>query len=690
MAGRNWSGVASYNDVTEGGNSNVDIVEYSATYDDTYLWGRVKVNGEILGGSPPDTSTIFMFIDSDRDSATGYSIGGMGSDYMIQISGFERRIDESTVLSFSETRSTDDWNGWSRVEGAETIIEDDTLQTRVPMSVFDSKAAPLVYFGIIDSQGAQDYSEAPIDTGSEGVLIIDQRSDAPDLLDRGQVDVLSLEITSRGKSIVIESMDLALDRGEILPISTPIQIEKDETRIVNVRMDTTDLVDGELIDIDMAHGNIETDNGSVFIKGSGMRAYLGSAPPGIIIDGAFGDWLDEPEPKSFEDAGEADNPNVDIMEYQTTRTGEDVFFYMSVDGSMMGGVKIPQLSEEELPPKTWPKGEDDGNQFDIGKIDTEIVPLPELYGYDVAFVFIDTDDDRNTGYRPIQSFVFPIGADYMIEIKGRNGMIKSSNYYRFGGAHNQWIWNHLGGVPSASDETRLETSISLSMLNIEKPIFDVFIQMTDWNDEEDFSDTVIGEGPVNYHSSTGTRKNNGFPDGDIDTIDGGSCAGAFGCHDLDTTQIPISLSWSPAGPYDPGQTGIQITVTVDMDAAASNSDTGLAMRIGPSGGQPHYGIENDGWVIESDPHSNQNNFIQESNLQGQGPQSFMWTVTAPTTAGTYYVEASVQYDNGGSGQEYNLTAESTVSVIPEFQEVLPPILCVLAVMVVGRRVRRKD
>jgi hypothetical protein len=686
---RNWSGVASYSDDSEGIHSNSDIVEYSATVDEDYLWAFAKVEGKMFGNTQPDTNTVFVFMDSDRNSETGYAIGGMGSDYMVRTSGYDGTIRDSTVLRFSETRAVDDWNGWLEVEGAQTIIKGDSLQTRVPLLVFDSGQVPLVYFGSIDTQGSQDYSAAPIDPSSEGLLIVNQRNDSPDILERGQVDVLKLEMTARGKPIVVESIDFTSNQGEILPISIPVRIDKDETKTLTVRMDTSDIVDGEFVEAELDPGKIVTDNGSVFVQGLGMKAYAGSAPSVITIDGAFGDWADDSDPPISDEVGEAINPNIDIQEYHTKRAVNDVFFYMNVDGSMMGGVKIPQFSEEEVPPKRWPATRNDNqNQLDIGSVDSEIIPLPELFGYDAAFVFIDTDDDRNTGYRPTQPFVFPIGADYLIEIKGRNGIIKSSNYYKFDGAHNQWIWDLVGTVPSASDDTRLETGISLEMLNLERPIFDVFIQITDWNDDEDFSDTVIGEGPVNYHSSTGTRKNNGFPDGDIDTIDGGSCAGDFGCHDLDSTQIPISLSWNPAGPYDPGQTGIEITVTVDMDGASSGSETGLAMRVGPTGGNAHWGIENDGWVIENDPHNNQNNFIQESNLQGQGPTDFIWTVTAPTTAGTYYVEASVQYDNGGGGQEYNITAESTVSVIPEFQEVLPPLLSILVVMIVGRRVRR--
>jgi hypothetical protein len=160
-------------------------------------------------------------------------------------------------------------------------------------------------------------------------------------------------------------------------------------------------------------------------------------------------------------------------------------------------------------------------------------------------------------------------------------------------------------------------------------------------------------------------KNGGFPDGDIDTIDGGSCAGAFGCHTtFDNSQVPISMSFNPVPPYTPGQTGIQVTVNVDMDGANGGSETGVSLRVGPTGANSRLGIENDGWVITNDPNGGTNNFIQQSGLVGAGPTNLVWTVTAPSAPGTYYVEPTVQYDNGGPGQEHNRAPEQTITVSP--------------------------
>jgi hypothetical protein len=682
---RDWSGVSSYSDGIEGLDPNVDIKEYSATSNDDYLWTRVKVNGAMMGQEIPDTSTLHIFIDTDRNPHTGYSVGVLGADSLVKVYGYEGGIGHSWAFTFMNERGADDWNSWYKVGSLFSSIQKDTLQTKIPMSLLSGETKPIVYFGMVDSLGSQDFSDTPIDLANEGSLIVRQSDIAPDILERGAIDIIELELTAVGRTIVLESIDVDLNPVLASSISTPLTIHEDHTEKFTINLDTSGMADGALVDVGVDPAGLATNHGTITIEGKGSRAYVGVSPANIEVDGAFGDWIDDTRQAVQDRVGEVENPNVDLIEYQNGWNSGKAYFYMRVDGSMLGGVKIPDLSEKRVFQRpTSAPAEYNNNQVNIGSGTlTSIIP-PALTGDDVAHIFIDSDQNKGTGYHPTHPFQFPIGADFMIEITGRDGVISSSAYFRYVGDQTQWNWTMVGSTASAIDSTRLETEIWLEALNLDEPLFDVYLHITDWYGEEDYSDHVITDGGQVLHDFIPTRKNAGFPDGDIDTIDGGSCAGAFGCHSLDSTQIPISISWNPAGPYNPGQTGIKITATVDMDLAATDSECGLALRVGPTGANAHYGIENDGWVIESDPHSGTNNYIQESGLQGQGPTDFVWTVTAPTSGGTYYVEVSVQYDNDGSGREYNLTAESTVTVIPEYQEVFIPVFSILVVVAVAR------
>jgi hypothetical protein len=268
---RNWKGVASYGEDIEGMDPNVDVIEYSATSGEYYLWTKVKVSGVMMGNELPDTSTLHIFIDSDRDPGTGYSIGALGADHLVKVYGYEGVVAHSKSFKFKSDRDTNDWNAWSNIGSVSSSIMKDTLQTKIPMSLLDGEAKPIIYFGLIDSFGSQDYSDTCIDLINEGSLVIRQSNIAPDILERGSVDVVELELTARGRTIVLESIDSDLNAWVASSIPTPITIREDHTEKFTVHMDTTGMADGTLVDVHVNPKGIGTDQGTVTIEGTRRR-----------------------------------------------------------------------------------------------------------------------------------------------------------------------------------------------------------------------------------------------------------------------------------------------------------------------------------------------------------------------------------------------------------------------------------
>ena len=114
----------------------------------------------------------------------------------------------------------------------------------------------------------------------------------------------------------------------------------------------------------------------------------------------------------------------------------------------------------------------------------------EILGEDKAYIFIDTDSNSNTGYH--QDWL-TIGADYMLEIKGKDGQILSKGYYVFKG-HNQndWEWLFIGNIAAKKDNTRLETQISQNEIGLGNNVkFNVFFCIMDWNDKKDVAGNEI-------------------------------------------------------------------------------------------------------------------------------------------------------------------------------------------------------
>jgi len=138
-------------------------------------------------------------------------------------------------------------------------------------------------------------------------------------------------------------------------------------------------------------------------------------PPVIEIDGLFDDWQNIPQldiPPDEEEAGDAINPAVDLVDLWVTDGDENVYVSYSLDGD-----------------------------------------FESQYFY---HIFIDTDSDTSTGYHSKDSYA---GIDLMVE----NDLL-----WEYSGQNGEWSWTTRGSVPSAIgsvNTNRIELAISKSILN---------------------------------------------------------------------------------------------------------------------------------------------------------------------------------------------------------------------------------
>jgi hypothetical protein len=282
----------------------------------------------------------------------------------------------------------------------------------------------------------------------------------------------------------------------VLIFEAPILIESGSTRTFFITLDISSNT-GEFSTLGLkleGSGSVSVKNGFVSIistqveAGAGKLSYIGRPPSNqIVIDGAFGDW----EGVTFGSKKDGDNepvtnPNIDLTEFGLTYTDQDLSFYCSVVGSMMGGTNIlagpvylslkppdepePQLEPPDIVPA--PPG--------------EMPLLPELIGEDTVCIFIDTDNLTNTGYQFSADQHIPnLGADHLIKISGKNGVVRSSGYYSFNGKHLQdWSWKFLGNVKVGTDNYQLETQINFKLLGVgDGEAISVGFYAHDWNNQ---------------------------------------------------------------------------------------------------------------------------------------------------------------------------------------------------------------
>ncbi len=68
----------------DGNPSSLDILSIGISYNNEYLFFKLSVAGTIAWYGGDDTGIYRIFIDADNDLSTGYSIGEIGADYMIE------------------------------------------------------------------------------------------------------------------------------------------------------------------------------------------------------------------------------------------------------------------------------------------------------------------------------------------------------------------------------------------------------------------------------------------------------------------------------------------------------------------------------------------------------------------------------------------------------------------------------
>ena len=108
-------------------------------------------------------------------------------------------------------------------------------------------------------------------------------------------------------------------------------------------------------------------------------------------------------------------------------------------------------------------------------------PLPELYGEDVIYVFLDTNGEVPYGFKANDSFY----ANQLIVIRGQHGLILSSELYDYSSTADMevWHWTLNRAVDSAAAGNELEFMVS--GLGSQ---FKAYFHLISWDYSEDYSD----------------------------------------------------------------------------------------------------------------------------------------------------------------------------------------------------------
>jgi hypothetical protein len=536
----------------------------------------------MLAGEPDESSgsklvdTVYIFIDTDQSTDSGYFIEGIGSDFLVEIFGWNNEIYSSFIYSYSS--ESQDWNNWIPRGNIQAAVTGSELEMKVPYgALFLGKNDVVdVLFYTQGWDGFEDFSDTVI-CNEIGILEVVQQGTVTGVI-RGEFNsLLKLDMTAQKTELEVTSImftrtglgsdddvrSIKLMQGEdiitsgildngICQLHTSLLLSDKETTTVYLEVD---------LDSNAASGNslgfiisephdITTSCGTISLKrdkpsdGYYEVGYIHSTPNEIVIDGAFSDW----EEKDIRDdnPNDVENKNLDIVEYSTFNTTETVSFYFKVDGEMVYGTAVPYCNTVNISSYEVISGS--GGSDNIGPPHTNISQFQRT-GEDIIFIYIDCDDVHTTGY-----YINGIGADHLIEIRGKYRKITSNKHLIFDGSYNlDWNWKEEDEVHVQTDSIRMEVQVPLVSIHLSNNS-QVLFQITDWSNEmtdssdESFTRVVRGDFPLDSQLFTVT--NGSGTRGNIDVTSADYAPSSIGWGDETPTAMLRTRLNENSGPDD--------------------------------------------------------------------------------------------------------------------------------------------
>jgi hypothetical protein len=590
-----WTDVSKTPDtLNDAPDPNVDIIEYTIEEELDLLSIYIRVEGDIFTGGPSPENVadvVNVFIDSDGNPETGYRVDGLGVDYMVNVYGLAGEIHSSGLFEYQATRDPSgiDWNAFKASFAVSSRASGSELELQVFTEDIEWTGDGKVRVYTRSWTGAEDMADYNIGK-QDGALNVKQEGLGVQVMAKSvNSKLLNLNLKAVNDDVSVEFITLTqlgtasvstvnvdgrnypvVGNKVLMDFSPPLKIEAGQTRLLQVTANLENVMDGATLGFKIDKTtDIKTEDATVTLESDLVDyvAYVGAYPTWIEIDGAFGDW--RPQYIIDDSQGETDNDNVEIVKYGSKSDGNKLSFYLSVGGEMMEGLMIPTENPQIITrPPSGPSGPGVGGPTDV--------PLPVNQGEDVVRILIDTDNDVGTGFKPFTSGLdaFQLGADYMLEMKGKNGETFEQGIYSFsGGSQMLFDWTRVKDLVAGLDDAQLETQIDLTGITVpSQQDIRVYFWLSDYGEEVDNSNLTVADGQVwkgtrmetRYYqdreqTSFGSGNDCGTPDddvfavavadfdndGDMDVVTGMGGAGSYGItvwENADTT--PFSGTWS--------------------------------------------------------------------------------------------------------------------------------------------------
>jgi hypothetical protein len=499
-----WLKVQMYHDVPDSSNPDISISNYAMKYDARGTYFYLDTQGQLFSGRGGGADGFYIFVDRDGNALTGYSVHGLGADAFIELIGWNSSLARQSTYLFDSDSNSSDFGGFHSISEPRVAFYGSQMEIA---EKFSTGANSKVAIEALHTNTSGDWTDVNFRAKGPSIAVEEDQNGPSIISNFSEQRVMTITVAGKGAPSALDGLKfdflgnvtpismIATNGGETLASSNdselsfyhPISLKTDSeiSFDVLVRLPSTPLTGSFGLQLNRTQGVVASPNVTWLLSTiqTGARvAYLGSPPSSVIIDGAFGDWssrmgvsdvLGDAYSNITNDGKSGD---VDIATVKAASTVDVASFYMSVNGTMLGGSSVPKSMVRFAIP-SGPAG----NVTNITQ---------SMYGADFAFVFIDTDGNQSTG-----SSIG--GAEAAIAIIGKDNSILSSRIYRF--VNN--TWNDVGSTYAALDKYQLEVSGAYSTLGlVSGKAYTVTFLTEDWSGRQD--DARMG---LMAHVSSGTR-----------------------------------------------------------------------------------------------------------------------------------------------------------------------------------------
>jgi hypothetical protein len=458
-----WAHVEKYGMYVAGSSTQTTVDQWAVETQNDKLFLYVKTQGELMASSA--VNSLYLFVDSDNSSKTGYLVSGIGANYLLELDGWNGSVQSSSISEYGSASDPYNWTSWTRLGSLESVVSGNQLEAVADLPVAPSAKAKFLLF-TQDNIGTS-VSYPVQETG--GLLVVSQESGAGIestgvVAQSASVSLLKLKFTCMGKGGTINSVTPTVYGATLVSTFDRMSLAVGQNRTIDVLVDTSSLAPGTAVAALVTRSGVVSTFGDLRIVGEPAKAYVASPPATIQIDGAFADWAGRTTADT--DAVPVGNENIDIDAVGAVNSSASSYFYVSVVGEMCSGSYVPALFAK-------PSGGGGGGM---------IIPTRKT-GEDMLRVYIDSDLSAATGYQ-LSISSKTIGADYLVEIRGLDGEIKSKTLSSYGPGQ----WNLVAGstVNAANDYHQIEVGVQSTLLSGSSSI-DYIVETTDWRARSDLT-----------------------------------------------------------------------------------------------------------------------------------------------------------------------------------------------------------